>query len=174
MDIQPKEQDQPANKFGGYIVGLLVLGLIAALVFNDSKKPDAVSDSGWVALNDGTGVEYKEASSFILYLKEYSEEHVVYAYVTDEGFHAAARWKVGCEEGTEIETSKTYSTGEPMMLRCQADGWLSMSTLWRDGDPVFWRNDFDGFEVHTDFTKWNFSKGRQFATLQKAKKVSED
>ena len=102
-----------------------------------------------------------------------SEDHVVEAWLDEDGFHAIAYWKVDCEVGSEIETSKTYSDGSPQMLECVRHDngtWLVLGVLWRDRDePLSLTRDYDGFEVSEDFREWDWTKAKQYATLQKAK-----
>lgn len=126
----------------------------------------------WQYLNDGD-VQYSAGDSVMFLQKVKSKDHVIAAYLDEDGFNAFAFWKADCEEDTEIETSKSHADGLPKMLRCQRYGdstWLVKGALWRDRDePSFWTEDFDGFEVSEDFTLWDWTKAKQYATLQKAK-----
>ena len=161
----------PERKYGGTIAALLFAGLLGTSLFLDSEQPEPNSADApaWTELDDGTGVEYVETPAIVLYKKVFSDSHRVFAHLSENGFHSFAWWKTDCVEGTEIETSRTFSSGKPMFLRCKADGWLQMRVKWSDGEPVLWSEDFDGFKVDVDFTEWNFTKARQFMTLQKAK-----
>ena len=126
----------------------------------------------WQYVNDGD-VQYAPYEGSMRLRRVKSEDHVVNANLDDEGFRASAYWKTDCEEGTEIETSETFADGSPMMLECQRHGdntWLRAGTLWETLDePLKWIQDYDGFEVSEDFTLWDWTKAKQYATLQKAK-----
>ena len=128
----------------------------------------------WQYVNDGD-VQYAPHNGSMRLRKVKSEDHVVIAHLDEEGFHASAYWKTDCEEGTEIETSKTYSDGSTAMLYCDRwygdSTWIEKGVQWSDRDePLKWTVDYDGFEVSEDFRDWDWTKARQYATLQKAKK----
>ncbi|MDA9625671.1 hypothetical protein N9S57_02760 [Luminiphilus sp.] len=126
----------------------------------------------WQYLNAGN-VQYSAGDSAMVLRKVKSKEHVVMAYIDETGFRARAFWKTDCEEGTEIETSKTYSSGTPKILWCKRYGdstWIMAGTIWPDRDePKNWAVDFDGFKVDANFEYWDWTKAKQYATLQKAK-----
>jgi hypothetical protein len=125
----------------------------------------------WQYLDDGN-VQYAPRSGTMFYRKVKSEEHVVIAYFDEEGFGASAFWKVDCSVGTKIETSQTFSGGSPKTLNCRrysGSTWLDIGVHWADSDePLRWAEDLDGFEVSEDFRDWDWSKAKQYATLQKA------
>lgn len=126
----------------------------------------------WQYVNDGD-VQYAPWDGSMQLRKVKSEDHVVIAHLDEEGFHASAYWKTDCEEGTEIATSETYSDGSPMMLWCRIrddSTWIETSVIWNNRDkPANWNDDLDGFEVKEDFRDWDWTKAKQYATLQKAK-----
>lgn len=127
---------------------------------------------GWQYLNGGS-VQYAPRNGSMFLRKVESKEHVVSAMLNEDGFQARAFWKTDCEEGTVIETSKTYSSGEVKILRCERHGdstWIVAGTIWKTRDePLNWTVDFDGFKVDANFRDWDWTKAKQYATLQKAK-----
>ena len=60
-----------------------------------------------------------------------------------------------------------------MMLSCYLYGnstWIGKGSVWPDRDEPFkWTRDYDGFKVAVDFRQWDWTKAKQYATLQKAK-----
>ena len=126
----------------------------------------------WQYVNGGD-VQHVPRNGSMRLRKVKSEGHVVHAWLDEDGFNTYAYWKADCEQGTEIETSETYSDGSPVILRCQRHGgytWLYKGSLWSDRDePVWWSRDYDGFKVNEDFSEWDWTKAEQYATLQKAK-----
>lgn len=143
----------------------------ALLIRAELAAAAAIPD--WVDLNDGTGIAYREWGTYIEYTKSLSDDHYVFARLHEDYFSATAFWKAECEYGAEIETSVTFSDGEPAKLRC-GDDIVKIGVRWPSGEPVKWKDDYDGFVVDVDFREWDWSKARQFNTLQKAKPVAPD
>ena len=128
----------PDKKYGGYVVALMLIGFIGALLILQAERPEAEPEqtSKWIALSDGTGVTYQQFQNYVMYRKVHSDTHRVFAYIDEEGFVGLAQWNTDCVEGTEIETSRTYTSGKPKMLRCEKKGRLFMHVSWPAGDPV--------------------------------------
>ena len=126
----------------------------------------------WSYLNDGS-VQYRVNNASQMYLRQIrSDDHIVLAYMDEKGFHAIAYWKAPCEVGKEIPLSITDRDGEAFPLQCtRLDGltWANVGVMWSAGsEPRHWVKDYDGFEVDVNFSYWDWSKARQYATLQKA------
>ncbi|MDB2352756.1 hypothetical protein N9V92_06160 [Luminiphilus sp.] len=125
----------------------------------------------WSYVNDGT-VQYRVDGNQMYLRQIRSDDHFVRAYMDEKGFHAVAYWKTPCEVGKEIPLSITDSKGEAFPLRCtklEAFTWATVGVNWsRGSEPRYWVRDYDGFEVDVNFNNWDWSKARQYATLQKA------
>lgn len=124
----------------------------------------------WSYVNDGN-VQYRVANNQMYLRQIRSDDHFVRAYMDEKGFHAVAYWKAPCEAGKVIPLSVTFSDGEPVPLHCiKLNGltWANVSVMWASSEPRRWENDYDGFKVNVDFSYWDWSKARQYATLQKA------
>ena len=137
----------------------------------DAQLTYATNSWRWSYLNDGN-VQY-HVSDNQMYLRQIrSDDHFVRAHMNEKGFHAAAFWKAPCEVGKEIPLSITDRDGEAFPLQCtRLDGltWANVGVMWSAGsEPRHWVKDYDGFEVDVNFSYWDWSKARQYATLQKA------
>ena len=129
------------------------------------------SDYQWSYLNDGD-LQYRVDGNQMYLRQIRSDDHIVVAYMDEKGAHAYAYWKAPCEEGRVIPLSITDGNGDAHELVCvRLDGltWASVGVMWKLGsEPRHWQRDFDGFEVDVIFQDWDWSKARQYATLQKA------
>lgn len=126
----------------------------------------------WSYVNEGT-VQYRVTDHNQMYLRQIrSDDHFVRAYMNENGFHAVAYWKAPCEVGKVISLSGGYGNGESYLLLCtKLDGftWAYMAVMWTSSsEPRHWERDYDGFEVDVNFNYWDWSKAKQYATLQKA------
>ena len=135
---------------------------------------------GWSYVGE-SDVQYSSGDSMMVLRKVKSDEHVVMAYLDDEGFSATSFWKAPCTPDTVIETSVVDEYG-PIELECDyfhhARGayatWLTVEVIWPDREkPARWRDDFDGFVVDENFRDWDWSKARQWATLKRASQAEE-
>ena len=138
----------------------------------DARLRQVTGGHDWQYLNDGD-VQYADAGDVLLLRKVKSDDHQVVAYFTEDGIFATqAYWRADCEPGSQIETSGVYADGEPVMLECRrVDGetWLFQGSEWPGGGAFALNEDFGGFTVDEDFTTWDWTKTRQYATLQRAK-----
>ena len=137
----------------------------------DAQLTYATNSWRWSYLNDGN-VQY-HVSNNQMYLRQIrSDDHFVQAYMDQEGFNASAYWKAPCEVGKVIPLSITGGNGDAFTLNCKRLGgftWAYVGVNWsRDSEPQHWVRDFDGFKVNVDFSYWDWSKAKQYATLQKA------
>lgn len=134
----------------------------------------------WSFVDNRRDVQYAESQSAGLgYLRKVKTlDHVVLGFFPKSGgFSARAYWKAPCIKDSVIKTSQEYSSGEAIPLRCQewgGDTWLYAGVNWSERDSaLYWLEDYDGFEVNEDFNQWDWSKAKQYTTLQNAETPEE-
>ena len=101
-----------------------------------------------------------------------NDRYIVYA-MKDQDYSLLAfiEFIVPCKPNTSIETSEKFSSGEPIILKCNKEGTsLSYGAKWDGKDTdIVWSGNLDGFDFSVDFGRWDFTKLDQEITLSKAK-----
>ena len=93
----------------------------------------------------------------------------------------AVFWDAECEEGTEIDTGKTFASGAPIILDCEDGDKLMLGLGWNGGEDKSpydslpeYELDLGGFKVDFSVMKyWPWDEAKKFATLQKATMSSD-
>lgn len=121
-----------------------------------------------------------------MYLRRVYHDHWVRARVFREedntlSLAADVRFPVDCKVDAEVETSVTYSNGDPFTLTCKESRsgytYLTTQVYWDDvemDDLPIWSDDFDGFAVSERFNTWDFTEQLKYQTLNRLKVPSED
>jgi hypothetical protein len=169
-------------KVFGSILSLIIIAFVVCLAYDSyqlNKKNEAelgfASKKPWQWHDEHNRIQIRfieETKRSILRKVNIKENYVIYARKGDDyELEAMVRFITKCKPNTVITTSKKYSNGEAITLKCEEDGEsLTYSASWKGKDAdIRWNEDVDGFKFYANFGDWDFKKLDQEITLSRAK-----